>query len=103
MDSRFSKFYRSEFVNKLEKHKMEIKREKKDKISFDMILEISRRVNICLAAKNVMKYDIKRGCYIDKNMNPLDFIKKNSARTFETESTPKNEESEKKHVENAHQ
>ncbi|KAJ0533433.1 hypothetical protein HanIR_Chr09g0408371 [Helianthus annuus] len=112
-DSRFSKFYLSEFVDELQKHETEIKRKKKDlinkieekldKISLDMILEISRRVNICLGAKNVMKYDIKRGCYIDKDINPLDFIKKFSVGTFKTDSTPKNEESEKKHVDNAHQ
>ncbi|MFS7904324.1 hypothetical protein Hanom_Chr01g00034731 [Helianthus anomalus] len=68
-----------------------------DKLSLDVIVEMRKRVYVCLAAKNVMKYDIKRGCYIDENMNPLDFTKFFCAGTYKTETKkiPKNEESEK--------
>ncbi|MFS7934658.1 hypothetical protein Hanom_Chr05g00394221 [Helianthus anomalus] len=82
-DSRFSKFYLKEFTKELKIHDYEINKKKKnlindieknlDKISLDVILEINRRINIFLAAKNVKIYDIKSGCYIDKNINPLHF------------------------------
>ncbi|MFS8023207.1 hypothetical protein Hanom_Chr16g01448781 [Helianthus anomalus] len=67
-----------------------------DKMSLDVIVEIEKRIYVCLVAKNVMKYDIKRGCYIDENMNPLDFVKFFCARTYKTETKqiPKKEESE---------
>ncbi|XP_035845294.1 kinesin-like protein KIF20B [Helianthus annuus] len=93
-DSRFSNFYPSEFIKELKTHNYENNKKKKDlikeiqknldKISLDVVLEISRRIKICFEAKYVMKYDFKRG-------------------TFKTDSTSKNEESEKKHVDNAHQ
>ncbi|MFS7977583.1 hypothetical protein Hanom_Chr10g00905691 [Helianthus anomalus] len=45
-----------------------------------------KRFFVCLDAKNTMKYDIKRGCYIDENMNPLDFVKFFCAGTYKTET-----------------
>ncbi|MFS7986812.1 hypothetical protein Hanom_Chr11g01014611 [Helianthus anomalus] len=82
-DSRFSKFYLKEFIRELKIHKYENDKKKKDvineieknfeKISLEVIFEI-RRVYMCIVARKIMKYDIKRGCYIDENMNPLDFV-----------------------------
>ncbi|MFS8025077.1 hypothetical protein Hanom_Chr16g01470701 [Helianthus anomalus] len=65
--------------------------------------EIRRRINICLVAKHVLKYDIKRGCYIDDNMNPLDFVKIFCAGTYKTgtEEISKNEESKKNETSNS--
>ncbi|MFS7938544.1 hypothetical protein Hanom_Chr05g00440961 [Helianthus anomalus] len=84
-DSRFSKFYPGEFIRELKTHEYENEKKKKvlikdieknlENISLDVMVEMRRRVYVCLVAKNVMKYDIKRGCYIDENMNPLDFVK----------------------------
>ncbi|MFS7953193.1 hypothetical protein Hanom_Chr07g00615681 [Helianthus anomalus] len=56
-----------------------------------------RRVNMYLVAKNVIKYDTKRSCYIDEIMNPLDSVKIFCAGTnkTETEVISKNEESKK--------
>ncbi|MFS7938565.1 hypothetical protein Hanom_Chr05g00441231 [Helianthus anomalus] len=106
-DSRFSNFYPKEFIRELKTHKFENDKKKKnlineieknlDEISVDVILEMKRRVNMCLVAKNVMKYDMKRGCYINENMNPLDFVNFFCAATYkiETEVISKNEESKK--------
>ncbi|MFS8016940.1 hypothetical protein Hanom_Chr15g01374411 [Helianthus anomalus] len=92
-DSSFSNFGLREFISKLNSYKFEREERKKEllkgitknveKISLDVILEMERRINVCPAAKRVMKYDIKRGCYIDKNMNPLDFVKNFCACIFE--------------------
>ncbi|MFS7947033.1 hypothetical protein Hanom_Chr06g00543261 [Helianthus anomalus] len=61
-----------------------------NKISLDVINEINKRVYICLAAKDFMKYDIKRGCYIDENMNPLDFVKNFCEGTYNLKLTMTN-------------
>ncbi|MFS7997636.1 hypothetical protein Hanom_Chr12g01144091 [Helianthus anomalus] len=84
-DSSFSKFYLKEFINKLKKYKSESEMKKKElineieknlmKVGLNVILEIKRRISVCLAAKSNLIYDNKRGCYIDENANPLDFVK----------------------------
>ncbi|MFS8001454.1 hypothetical protein Hanom_Chr13g01190561 [Helianthus anomalus] len=58
---------------------------------------MKRRVNVCLAAKSNLKYGMKRGCYMDENANPLDFVKIFCAGTYklEAEKVPKFEESVK--------
>ncbi|MFS7975977.1 hypothetical protein Hanom_Chr10g00887031 [Helianthus anomalus] len=107
-DSWFSKLRPNGFINMLKTHMYENNKKKKkelmneitgnlDKMSLDVIVELKRRVCVCLAAKYHMKYDIKMGCYIDENMNPLDFVKIFCADTYktETEQIPKNEESVK--------
>ncbi|MFS8006559.1 hypothetical protein Hanom_Chr14g01250651 [Helianthus anomalus] len=106
-DSRFSNFYPKEFIRELKMHNYENDKEKKnlmnereknlEKISLDVMFEMRQRVNMCLVEKNVMKYEIKRGCYIDENMSPLDFVKIFCAGTYKTETKEisKNEESEK--------
>ncbi|MFS7994820.1 hypothetical protein Hanom_Chr12g01110621 [Helianthus anomalus] len=70
------------------------------KMDLDVILEMKRRVDVCLAAKSNLKYDMKRDCYIDENMNPLDFVKIFCAGTYksETKEIPKNEESSSESV-----
>ncbi|MFS8020292.1 hypothetical protein Hanom_Chr15g01413851 [Helianthus anomalus] len=75
-DSRFSNFYPKEFIRELKTHKYENDKKKKnlineieknlDEMSVDVILEMKRRVNMCIVAKNVLKYDIKKGRYIDE-------------------------------------
>ncbi|MFS7917091.1 hypothetical protein Hanom_Chr03g00184961 [Helianthus anomalus] len=76
----------------MEKVKMNL-----DKMNLDVIDEINRRIIVCWTAKRYLIYDNKRGCYIDKNANPLDFVKIFCAGTYETETkqVPKNEESVK--------
>ncbi|MFS7936342.1 hypothetical protein Hanom_Chr05g00414441 [Helianthus anomalus] len=58
---------------------------------------MNKRVGVCLRAKNVMIYDNKRGCYIDENANPLDFVKIFCEGTYKIEKKEisKNEESVK--------
>ncbi|MFS7987164.1 hypothetical protein Hanom_Chr11g01019231 [Helianthus anomalus] len=52
---------------------------------------------MCFPAQRNMKYDFKRGCYIDTNLNPLDLVKIFCAGTFRTkeEEASKVEESVK--------
>ncbi|MFS7914315.1 hypothetical protein Hanom_Chr02g00151971 [Helianthus anomalus] len=66
-------------------------------MNLDVINEIHRRINVCCAAKRDLIYDNKRGCYIDKNANPLDFVKIFCAGTYnmETKEITKKEESVK--------
>ncbi|MFS7921699.1 hypothetical protein Hanom_Chr03g00239991 [Helianthus anomalus] len=83
-DSSFSNFYPKEFIRKLKTHKYENDKKKKflindieenlEKISLDVMVEMRKRIYVYLAAKNVIKYDIRGGCYIHENMNPLDFV-----------------------------
>ncbi|KAJ0526796.1 putative transcription factor interactor and regulator CCHC(Zn) family [Helianthus annuus] len=58
-------------------------KEESGKIDLNIIIEIRKRIDVCLAAKKNMRYDIKRGCYIDKDSNPLDFVKLFCAGTYE--------------------
>ncbi|KAJ0842704.1 putative transcription factor interactor and regulator CCHC(Zn) family [Helianthus annuus] len=110
---KFSKLHPSDFINKLQKRYYKNLDKKKilmnrvqenlenlnlgnlDKINLDVITEIDKRICICYGAKHNMRYDYKRGCYIDENLKPLDFVKIVCAGTYkkETKDTPKNEES----------
>ncbi|MFS8010481.1 hypothetical protein Hanom_Chr14g01297631 [Helianthus anomalus] len=106
-DSRFSNFGLQEFISELKSHNYDNNKKKKDfmneieknleNLSLDVIFDMKRRVDMCLVAKNIMKYDVKRGCYIDETMNPLDFVKFFCADTYKTETKDisKNEESKK--------
>ncbi|MFS8017335.1 hypothetical protein Hanom_Chr15g01379141 [Helianthus anomalus] len=113
-ESEFSKLHPSDFIDKLTSHSYENSDKKKElinkikrnldeldlgnleKMNLDVIAEIDRRICICFAAQRIMRYDNKRGCYIDNNLNPLDFVKKICAVTrTETEQVSKNEESVK--------
>ncbi|MFS7958810.1 hypothetical protein Hanom_Chr08g00683091 [Helianthus anomalus] len=69
---------------------------KLDKMTLDVIYEMNRRVDVCLAAKSNLIYDNKRGFYIDENANPLYFVKIFCAGTYKIEKKEisKNEESE---------
>ncbi|MFS7904862.1 hypothetical protein Hanom_Chr01g00041021 [Helianthus anomalus] len=69
-------------------------------MNLDVIVEIDRKVCVCLAAKNNLKYDIKRKCYIDGDMNPLDSVNIFCAGTYKTETKeiPKKEESSSEYV-----
>ncbi|MFS7926482.1 hypothetical protein Hanom_Chr04g00297561 [Helianthus anomalus] len=94
-DSRFLKLYIKEFISKFKTHKFENDKKKidllngieknLDKISLDVILEMRRRINMCLGAKPFLKYDIKKGCYIDENMSPLYFVKFFCVGTYKIE------------------
>ncbi|KAJ0588445.1 hypothetical protein HanIR_Chr04g0174751 [Helianthus annuus] len=114
-EPKFSKLHPSDFINKLQKHSYENSDKKKilmnkikenldklnlgnlNKINLDVITEIDRRICMCFAAKQNMKYDFKRGCYIDANLNPLDFVKIVCAGIYKTEikKMSNNEESVK--------
>ncbi|KAF5821213.1 hypothetical protein HanXRQr2_Chr01g0011201 [Helianthus annuus] len=63
-------------------------------LSLDVIKEINKRINVCWAAKRNFIYDMKRGCYIDDNENPIDFVTIFGAGTYkiEKEQVPKVEE-----------
>ncbi|MFS7936282.1 putative transcription factor interactor and regulator CCHC(Zn) family [Helianthus anomalus] len=78
---------RREFLAEMEKnlHRLEM----------DVLIEVDRRVCDFLATKSILKYDIKRKCYIDDNMNPFDFVKlfRAGIDKMETKDTPKIEES----------
>ncbi|KAJ0531882.1 hypothetical protein HanIR_Chr09g0390521 [Helianthus annuus] len=106
-DSNFSKLPLNQFISKLKAHELEIRKKKKEMIkvlennvldlSIDVFEEMIKRVGKCIRAKHVMKYDFKRGCYIDNNGNPLDFVKMFCAGTFiaKEEESPKAEKSVK--------
>ncbi|KAJ0601722.1 putative transcription factor interactor and regulator CCHC(Zn) family [Helianthus annuus] len=95
------------FIKKLKDHDYENyqkKRELLDKIkinledlSLEVIKEINKRINFCLGTKRKSVYDMKRGCYIDDNRNPLDLVTIFGAGTYkiEKEQVPKVEESVK--------
>ncbi|KAJ0899256.1 hypothetical protein HanRHA438_Chr08g0366421 [Helianthus annuus] len=103
----FSQLSLNKFIRKLKNHDYENyqkKREILDKIkmnledlSLDVIKEINKRINVCWAAKRNLVYDMKRGCYIDNNRNPLDLVTIFGAGTYqiEREHVPKVEESVK--------
>ncbi|MFS8016911.1 hypothetical protein Hanom_Chr15g01374111 [Helianthus anomalus] len=75
MNSSFLKFHPKDFIRKLITHSYESYKKKKnlmdeirknlDEMSLDVIFEINERIRVCHAAKHFLKYDIKRGCYID--------------------------------------
>ncbi|KAJ0621847.1 hypothetical protein HanIR_Chr01g0013321 [Helianthus annuus] len=67
---------RREFLNEIGKNLQELE--------LDVITEIDKRVRICLATKRILKYDIKRKCYIDESMNPFNFVKLFGAGTYKT-------------------
>ncbi|KAJ0433365.1 hypothetical protein HanIR_Chr17g0869461 [Helianthus annuus] len=104
-DSNFSKLPLNQFISKLKAHEIETRKKNKEMIkvlennvldlSSDVIEEMHKRVAKCIKAKYVLKYDFKRGCYIDNNGNPLDFVKIFCAGTFiaKEEEAPKAEES----------
>ncbi|MFS8024735.1 putative transcription factor interactor and regulator CCHC(Zn) family [Helianthus anomalus] len=106
-DSNFSKLALNQFISKLKAHELETRKKKKEMIkvlennvldlSSDVFEEMHKRVAKCVRAKYVLKYDFKRGFYIDNNGNPLDFVKIFCAGTFiaKEEEAPKAEESVK--------
>ncbi|KAJ0496012.1 hypothetical protein HanIR_Chr12g0615361 [Helianthus annuus] len=106
-NSNFSKLPLNQFISKLKAHELEVRKKKKDLIkvleynvldlSSDVIEEMHKRVTKCIRTKHVLKYDFKRGCYIDNNGNPFDFIKLFCAGTLiaKEEETSKAEESVK--------
>ncbi|MFS7953365.1 hypothetical protein Hanom_Chr07g00617681 [Helianthus anomalus] len=93
-DSNFSKLHLKGFISKLKTHEYENGKKRKElikvlethlvDISLDVIDEMNKRVVECIRAKYVMKYNNKRGYYLDENANPLDFIKIFCAGTFRT-------------------
>ncbi|MFS8022455.1 hypothetical protein Hanom_Chr16g01439621 [Helianthus anomalus] len=103
-DSRFLKLHPKDFIRELKNHSYENYKKKKnlinetkkniDEMDLDVIFEINERIRVCLAAKHFLKYDIKRGCYIDENMNPLNFFNVFHAGTFRKESIKKESSSE---------
>ncbi|KAJ0457967.1 hypothetical protein HanIR_Chr15g0779801 [Helianthus annuus] len=106
-DSNFSKLPLNQFISKLKAHELEVSKKKKEMVKVleynmldldtDVIEEMYKRVAKCVRAKNVLKYDFKRGCYIDNVGNPLDFVKLFCAGKFmeSGEKAPKAEESMK--------
>ncbi|MFS7910519.1 putative transcription factor interactor and regulator CCHC(Zn) family [Helianthus anomalus] len=106
-NSNFSKLTLCKFISKLKDHDYENyqkKREILDKIkmnlddlNLDEIIEIYKRINVCRAAKGKSVYDMKRGCYIDDNRNPLDLVTIFGTCTYqiEKEHVPKVGESVK--------
>ncbi|MFS7951727.1 hypothetical protein Hanom_Chr07g00598541 [Helianthus anomalus] len=88
----FSKLPLYKFISKLKTHRYDNERKKKElmteleknlkEISLNVLVEIRRRFYECLAAKRKLNYDMKRGCYIDENMNPFDFVKLFCAGTY---------------------
>ncbi|MFS7888598.1 hypothetical protein Hanom_Chr00s000001g01597101 [Helianthus anomalus] len=95
-DSSLSCYDLKSFINILKDHKrdeesrklmlMDEMRRELEKINLDVINEMRKRISVCLAAQNDMKYDIKRGCYIDEYMNPLNFVKIFCAGTYKIET-----------------
>ncbi|MFS7911116.1 putative transcription factor interactor and regulator CCHC(Zn) family [Helianthus anomalus] len=106
-DSNFSKLPLNQFISKLKAHELETRKKKKEMIkvlenymldvSLDVFEEMIIRIGKCIRAKHVLKYDLKRGCYINNNGNPLDFVNMFCAGTFiaKEEESPKAEESVK--------
>ena len=72
-------------MNKIKEHLDKLNLGNLDKINLDVITEINKRICICFGAKQNMKYDYKRGCYIDENLKPLDFVKIVCAGTYKAE------------------
>ncbi|MFS7935229.1 hypothetical protein Hanom_Chr05g00401021 [Helianthus anomalus] len=99
MDSKLLKFSPKDFIRETKNHNYENCKKKKhlmdeikkylEEMSLDVIFEINERIKVCLAAKHFFKYDIKRVCYIDENMNPLNIGNVFLVGTFRKKSSQK--------------